>query len=347
MDGALWQPHPIPSPPRLVRNRPSHDVVALDDHVALVLGCYVYGQEDGGLRRSAPERIHARGDRQSRIALRVEDGSVPQDAASFPKTRADACGRTGRYLIGQGGHCGCLLGAAQHYPQPKPARTVFLDSTEVKGTMPDRSAAYFDTMAAEWDDEPRRVELMKAVGRHVLRQVHPTNEMDVLDYGCGTGLLGLYLLPHVRSVTGADSSEGMLEVLREKITKRGVQNVRTLRLNLEQDDPPNDRYDLIVVGMALHHITDIEKVLRAFFEMLRPGGFLCVADLDTEPGTFHGPNPEERGVRHFGFDREQLKSSLARIGFRNTRDANAHTIRKPIEGGEVQDFSVFLIVAQR
>lgn len=213
--------------------------------------------------------------------------------------------------------------------------------------MPDRIAAHFDTMAAEWDNAPYRVALMKAVGEQVLRQVHPTNRTDVLDYGCGTGLLGLYLLPHVRSVTGADISPGMLEVLREKITKRDICNVRALQLNLEEDDPPHDRYDLIVVGMALHHIADIEKVLRAFFDMLRSGGFLCVADLDTEPGTFHGSNPQERGVRHFGFDREQFKSRLARIGFRHPRDVDAHTLRKPLESGEVRDFPVFLITAER
>jgi ubiquinone/menaquinone biosynthesis C-methylase UbiE len=213
--------------------------------------------------------------------------------------------------------------------------------------MADKSAAHFDAMAAEWDSEPRRVELMKAVGEQVVRQVHPTGQMDVLDYGCGTGLLGLYLLPHVRSVTGADSSEGMLAVLREKIARLGSGKVKAVHLDLERDNPPAGRFDLIVVGMALHHMADVEKVLGAFFQILRPGGVLCLADLDTEPGIFHGPDFQDLGVQHFGFDREQLKALLVRIGFREPRDVTAHTIRKPVEGGQDRDFPVFLITTVR
>lgn len=213
--------------------------------------------------------------------------------------------------------------------------------------MEDRSVIHFDSVAAEWDSEPRRIELMKAVGEQVIRRVHPTREMDVLDYGCGTGLLGLYLLPHVRSITGADNSEGMLSVLRQKVAKLGADNIRTLRLNLEQDAIPSDRYDLITVGMALHHIADVQRVLRAFFSMLRPGGCLCVADLDTEPGTFHGPNPQDLGVRHFGFDREQFKTLLLKIGFRDPKDVTAHAFRRTTEDGREREFPVFLITAVR
>ncbi len=204
---------------------------------------------------------------------------------------------------------------------------------------------YFERMAAEWDKEPRRIALMKAIGEQIARVAQPGPHMDVLDYGCGTGLLGLYLLPHVRSVTGADVSQGMLDVLNQKIARLGPGSVRTFLLNLEQDDPPDDRYDLIVVGMALHHMADVRKVLAAFFLMLRPGGRVCIADLDTEPGIFHGPHPEEMGVHHFGFDREELKAALVREGFRHPQDLTASSIRRPIEGEGERDFSVFLITA--
>ena len=67
---------------------------------------------------------------------------------------------------------------------------------------------YFDQSAGTWDNEPRRIALMRAVGQAILREAQPTSDMDVLDYGCGTGLVSLFLLPHVRSVTGADNSPG-------------------------------------------------------------------------------------------------------------------------------------------
>jgi tRNA (cmo5U34)-methyltransferase len=97
------------------------------------------------------------------------------------------------------------------------------------------TTSHFDQAAATWDDNPMRIALMRAVGEAILREARPTKDMDVLDYGCGTGLVGLYLLPTVRSVTGADNSAGMLEVLRKKIKDGGLENMQTMRLDLEHD----------------------------------------------------------------------------------------------------------------
>ena len=145
----------------------------------------------------------------------------------------------------------------------------------------------FDTAAATWDDNPHRVRLMRTLGEAIVREAAVTPEMDVLDYGCGTGLLGLFLLDHAASVTGADNSPGMLDVLRGKIAADGLEAMSVLLLDLERDAVPDRRFDLVVVGMALHHIADVDRVLRAFHTMLRPGGTLCIADLDPEGGAFH------------------------------------------------------------
>ena len=115
------------------------------------------------------------------------------------------------------------------------------------------------------------------MGEAILRQVRPTLGMDVLDYGCGTGLLGLFLLPHVRSVTGADSSPGMLKVLEDKIWTGGLQRMQAERLDLGHDPIPESRYHLIVANMVMHHIDQVEVLLTAFYQMLLPGGFLAIA----------------------------------------------------------------------
>ena len=212
--------------------------------------------------------------------------------------------------------------------------------------MSDAKTNYFDEAAAHWDAEPRRIELAKAVGEAILRQVQPTRGMDVLDYGCGTGLLGLFLLPHVRSVTGADSSPGMLRVLENKIQAGGLQQMRAERLDLEHDPAPDSRYHLIVVNMVMHHVDQIEVLLSAFHRMLYPGGFLAIADLDTEPGVFHGPEVAE-SVYHHGFDRSVFKDCLHQIGFVDTKDVTAHVIHKPVTNGELREFPVFLIIGHR
>lgn len=204
----------------------------------------------------------------------------------------------------------------------------------------------FDAAAANWDANPHRIALMKAVGEAILREAKPTTDMDVLDYGCGTGLVSLFLLPHVRRVTGADSSTGMLQVLREKIHLGELTRMQARRLDLEHDPVPQDHYHLIVICMTMHHIADVDRVLRAFYELLHPGGVLCIADLDTEPGIFHD-SETAASVHHHGFDRPTLKARLAQIGFQGARDVTAHTVLKPAKGVGLREFPVFLIVSSR
>lgn len=209
------------------------------------------------------------------------------------------------------------------------------------------AASRFDKAAAAWDDDPNRARLMRAIGEAIVREARLAAATRVLDYGCGTGLVGLCLVPRVAGVTGADSSPGMLEVLRGKIAASGLgDRMQAVRLDLERDAVPPERYDLVVVGMAMHHIAAVDRVLRAFHELLRPGGAVCIADLDTEPGTFHGPEASE-GVHHHGFDRAELKGRLEQAGFSDARDATVARFRKPVEGGGEQEFSIFLIVADR
>jgi len=204
----------------------------------------------------------------------------------------------------------------------------------------------FDEAAATWDKEPRRIAMMKAVGEAILRDARPSKTMDVLDYGCGTGLVGLYLLPHVGSVTGADSSTGMLEVLRAKIRDGDIAGMTAIQLDLAKDPVPGDRFHMIVSSMVMHHVADVGRVLSAFRDMLHPGGAVCIADLDAEPGTFH-PSDAALGVHHHGFDRGQFRERLAALGFQDIRTTTAHVVQKPVEDGSLRDFPVFLIVGRR
>jgi len=212
--------------------------------------------------------------------------------------------------------------------------------------MNNASVNHFDQSAANWDAEPRRVELAKAVGEAIRRHARPTSNMDLMDYGCGTGLLGLFLLPYVRTVTAADSSPGMLQVLEDKIQAGRLRHIRATRLDLEHDRVPEARYHMIVANMVLHHVKRTDAILAAFHEMLLPGGVVAIADLDAEPGTFHRPDTKEN-VYHHGFDRSKLMDRLRQVGFVDTADATAHVIRKPIANGEITEFPVFLLVGHR
>ncbi|MFI5354205.1 MAG: class I SAM-dependent DNA methyltransferase, partial [Desulfobaccales bacterium] len=92
----------------------------------------------------------------------------------------------------------------------------------------------FEKEAASWDAEPRRVKLANDVAAAIIREIKPTQDLDVLEVGCGTGLVTLRLQPLVRSITGVDSSPGMLAVFRDKVQKQGLTNVRPQLVDLEQ-----------------------------------------------------------------------------------------------------------------
>lgn len=202
----------------------------------------------------------------------------------------------------------------------------------------------FNEAAAFWDEEPRRVRLAAEVAEAVKREVALSDDMDVLDYGCGTGLVSLFLQPLVRSITGADTSDGMLEIFRAKVVAQRLSNVNTLLLEPERESLPAERFDLVVSSMTLHHVEDLEKLLREFRRVLRPGGALAVADLDSEDGSFHGHG---LSAAHSGFDRERMRGLLEVAGFTDTRAVTAAMLEKSDAQGVVRTYSVFLITARK
>ena len=197
----------------------------------------------------------------------------------------------------------------------------------------------FDQAASTWDEQPRRVKLARAVADEIGRQVPLSRDIDVLDFGCGTGLLTLALLPLVRSVTGADTSAGMLDVLRQKVQSQGLANVETILLDPEVPLPSSVHFHLIVSSMALHHVADLAPVFKRFHEQLHPGGRVALADLDREDGSFH---EDPRDVHHLGFERSEIEALLAEAGF---VDLSATTAIITSKGSH--DYPVFLIRGQK
>jgi 2-polyprenyl-3-methyl-5-hydroxy-6-metoxy-1,4-benzoquinol methylase len=200
----------------------------------------------------------------------------------------------------------------------------------------------FDAKAATWDQDPLKVERALTVGRAIAAAV-PVEGKAILEYGCGTGLLGFALQPLAAQVTLADTSEGMLEVLRGKIAAAGAANMAPLRLDLLADGLPAERYDLICSLMTLHHIPDTQGILRRFHEVLVPGGWVALADLDTEDGSFHGPAVTDV---HLGFDRTVLSGQLTAAGFVQVQCSTAYEIRREV-AGVLRTFPVFLAVGQK
>lgn len=204
-------------------------------------------------------------------------------------------------------------------------------------------AERFDKVAASWDANPVRVALARGVAEAICRHVPMSPALDAMDFGAGTGLLTLALSPRLRRITALDTSREMLKVLEEKRQAAAISNLDTLLCDPTVTPLPPARFDLVVSSMALHHVANPTLLLGKLRAALKPGGWLAMADLDSEDGSFH---PDRQGVFHNGFDRRELCAILERCGFVNAASHDAHTIVRPGPDGRPRNYSVFLAVAR-
>ena len=130
----------------------------------------------------------------------------------------------------------------------------------------------FDSEASKWDANPGRVKLANDVADAIIKAINPGKDMDVLDFGCGTGLVTLRLQPYVRSIVGVDSSRGMISVLEAKATQQKLANVYTQLVDFENGEKVAGIYDLIVSSMTAHHVPDTDALFRMWHGLLKPEG---------------------------------------------------------------------------
>jgi ubiquinone/menaquinone biosynthesis C-methylase UbiE len=203
-----------------------------------------------------------------------------------------------------------------------------------------RPTTDFDARAATWDDDPTKVERAQAVADEIVARVPLAPTMRALEYGCGTGLLSFMLRSRLGDITLADVSEGMLAVAARKIVAAGDTSMRAVKLDWFVDPVPVAAYDVIYSLMTLHHIPDTAGILERFRKALAAPGYLCIADLDTEDGSFHGAGFDG----HLGFDRGDLAAKARRAGFASVEFTTAHTMTKAVGDGH-RTFPIFLMVA--
>lgn len=201
----------------------------------------------------------------------------------------------------------------------------------------------FARRAAVWDASPERQATARAFLDAAAELAGERLAGRVLDFGAGTGLIGLPLAAKARHVDLLDTSAGMLEVLRAKLAAQGIANARLHLGELRDADLASAGYDAIVTNNALHHVPDIPPLLAELAALLAPGGALLVGEVAEEDGGFHAPNV----VPHNGFRPEDMADMLARAGLRVVATRLHHSIRKACHDGVTRDFPQFIIMAEK
>jgi ubiquinone/menaquinone biosynthesis C-methylase UbiE len=203
-------------------------------------------------------------------------------------------------------------------------------------------SAHFDSKARQWDENPVFRERAEKIAAAIRAAVPLSRTMTALDYGSGSGLLSFPFKDELGHITLKDTSPGMLAVASEKIAALGIANMTTRLMDLTVAALPDERYDLIYSSMTLHHVPDTAAILAAFHALLNPGGWLCIADLDKEDGSFHGIEVDV----HHGFDRAALAELAEAAGFSGMSFQTVFEISKEKPEGK-RAYPVFLLAARR
>ena len=199
---------------------------------------------------------------------------------------------------------------------------------------------HFDDQAAEWDNDPKKIERARRSAQLIVDTVQPQGNERVFEFGAGTGLVSQYLAPHVGALTLADNSHGMREVIANKIEAGILEGAELSDSDLVEGQLPNKKYDLVVASLVLHHVANVPALLTSFASILAPGGVACIIELDYAGGKFHAHIDHYDG--HDGFKRDEFEQSLREAGFAEVRFHDAGKIER--HDGE---YSLFLANAQK
>jgi putative AdoMet-dependent methyltransferase len=193
----------------------------------------------------------------------------------------------------------------------------------------------FTEKAQEWDTNDMIKQLSAAIGSTILQRVDLNEQMHVMDFGAGTGLISAHVAPKVKRITAVDISAAMLEKLVAKPELLGKVDAVCQDITAQ---PLTTQFDLIMSAMAMHHVQDTAHLFKTFAAHLKPGAKVALADLDKEDGSFHPA--ETQGVFHTGFERDQIRAILEQNGFSEIQFATAHTVNK-----EDKQYPIFLVTA--
>jgi len=196
----------------------------------------------------------------------------------------------------------------------------------------------FDSRAREWDKDKMHMERSVAIATELEKMIPLRHSMKALEYGAGTGILSFMLKDRFSEITLMDNSQEMINICIEKTNYLETSHIVPLWFDLEHENYEG-KFDLIYNQMVLHHVNDFEAIIKTFYSLLNTEGYLAIADLYTEDGSFHGIDVKV----HLGFDPEMLAEILKKAGFKDIEYKTCFEVKR--ESGKI--FPVFLLVAQK
>lgn len=143
--------------------------------------------------------------------------------------------------------------------------------------------AFWNRMADRYAAQPiadeAAYQTKLAATRRLLRP-----DMELFEFGCGTGSIALIHAAHVRHIRAVDFSERMIEIAEEKAQKAGVENIGFEVGSIENVELAPQSLDMVLGMSILHLLRNKEAAIAKVFRALKPGGYFitstaCLGDM--------------------------------------------------------------------
>ena len=110
-------------------------------------------------------------------------------------------------------------------------------------------------------------------------------DMEVLEFGCGTGSTAIVHAPYVKHIRAIDISSSMIEIAQGKADAKGIGNVTFAHLSMDELELADQTLDVVLGLNILHLLDNWDKTLPRVYNMLKPGGLFvsstaCIADMN-------------------------------------------------------------------
>lgn len=190
----------------------------------------------------------------------------------------------------------------------------------------------FEAIANEYDT-PERIKIAKITSNAIREYIVNGKDKSAIDFGCGTGLIGMNLFNDFHCMIFLDTSQNMIEQVKQKIADSNIKNADTLCFDFETAFRSDIHADCVFMAQVLLHINDVELVLSRLYEILNSEGHLLIVDFDK--------NEEIISDKvHNGFDQEKLIDLMTKIGFKEIKSKIFYTGNKIFMN---QDASLFIL----
>jgi ubiquinone/menaquinone biosynthesis C-methylase UbiE len=186
--------------------------------------------------------------------------------------------------------------------------------------MMSRDASFWDRHAEGYSKRPVSDEAVYQEKLRVTREYFRP-DMEVLEFGCGTGSTAIAHAPYVKHIRATDISSKMIEIAQGKARAANVNNVTFEAAAIDDLHITDQSLDAVLGFSVLHLLEDKEDIIDRVYQMLKPGGVYVTSTpcLGDNMRFFKFVGPIGRFLRLLPlirvFTRKQLEDSITNAGF--------------------------------